>query len=55
MSAADSPLRLDQAARLADRAAFFLGGRLIEQAPGKILFTTPREKQTEDYVTGRFG
>jgi len=49
------PHNVQQAARVADHAAFFLQGRLIETGPGKQLFTTPRDKRTEDYVTGRFG
>jgi phosphate transport system ATP-binding protein len=50
-----APHNIQQAARVADRAAFFLQGQLVEQGPGKELFTTPRNKKTEDYVTGRFG
>ena len=49
------PHSIQQAARTADHAAFFLQGELIEYSEGKTLFTTPREKRTEDYVTGRFG
>ena len=49
------PHNVQQAARVADHAAFFLQGRLIEDGPGKQLFTAPRDKRTEDYVTGRFG
>jgi phosphate transport system ATP-binding protein len=49
------PHSIQQTARIADRAAFFLQGRLIEEAPGKELFTKPRDKRTEDYITGRFG
>jgi phosphate transport system ATP-binding protein len=49
------PHSVQQAARVADFAAFFLMGDLIEQGPGTQMFTTPRHKQTEDYVTGRFG
>ena len=49
------PHNIQQAARVADRAAFFLQGRLIEVGEGRQLFTNPRDKQTEDYVTGRFG
>lgn len=49
------PHSVQQAARTADHAAFFLQGDLIEYAKGKTLFTTPREKRTDDYVTGRFG
>ena len=49
------PHSVQQAARTADYAAFFLQGKLIEYAPGTELFTNPKEQQTEDYVTGRFG
>ncbi len=49
------PHNIQQAARVADNAAFFLQGRLIEEGPGKKLFTNPTNKQTEDYITGRFG
>ena len=49
------PHSVQQAARTADTAAFFLQGELIEFGEGKSLFTAPREKRTEDYVTGRFG
>jgi len=49
------PHSVQQAARTADHAAFFLQGDLIEYAKGKTLFTAPREKRTDDYVTGRFG
>ena len=49
------PHRVQQAARVADYAAFFLMGELIEYGIGSELFTTPRDRKTEDYVTGRFG
>ncbi len=49
------PHSIQQAARVADHAAFFLQGRLIEEGPGKQLFTQPRDQRTEDYITGRFG
>lgn len=49
------PHSVQQAARTADYAAFFLQGELIEYAPGKDLFINPRNKRTEDYVEGRFG
>ena len=49
------PHSIQQSARVADQAAFFLQGRLIEAAPGKQLFLNPRDKRTEDYITGRFG
>ena len=46
---------MQQAARVSDRTAFFYEGNLIEFDATKDLFTRPREKQTEDYITGRFG
>lgn len=49
------PHSIQQAARVADQAAFFLMGEMVEYTPGKEIFTTPRDKRTEDYVTGRFG
>jgi phosphate transport system ATP-binding protein len=49
------PHSVQQAARIADRAAFLLEGRLVEFGPGQQVFTSPREKRTEDYITGRFG
>lgn len=49
------PHSIQQAARTADHAAFFLQGELVEYAPGKTIFTNPKDKRTEDYVEGRFG
>ena len=49
------PHSIQQAARVADQAAFFLMGDLVEYAPGKEIFTQPGDKRTEDYVTGRLG
>lgn len=49
------PHSVQQAARVADFAAFFLSGELVEWGDGPQVFTAPREKRTEDYVTGRFG
>jgi phosphate transport system ATP-binding protein len=49
------PHSIQQAARTADYAAFFLQGELVEYAPGKGLFTHPQDKRTEDYIEGRFG
>jgi phosphate transport system ATP-binding protein len=46
---------MQQAARVSDVTAFFWLGRLVEAGPTAALFTNPREKLTEDYVTGRFG
>ena len=44
-----------QAARASDRTAFFLFGEMIEVQKTELLFTTPREKSTADYISGRFG
>jgi len=49
------PHSVQQAARTADNAAFFLQGELVEFTRGKEIFTAPSVKKTEDYVTGRFG
>ncbi len=49
------PHSIQQAARLADRAAFFLIGEMVEWRDGDDIFTQPRDRRTEDYVTGRFG
>jgi phosphate transport system ATP-binding protein len=46
---------MQQAARVSDLTAFFFQGRLIESGPTDQLYTRPRVKQTEDYITGRFG
>jgi phosphate transport system ATP-binding protein len=46
---------MQQAARISDYTAFFYEGRIIEFGPTKIMFTKPTNKQTEDYITGRFG
>jgi phosphate transport system ATP-binding protein len=46
---------LQQAARVSDKTAFFWLGRLVEYGPTADLFTNPKEKLTEDYITGRFG
>ena len=46
---------MQQAARVSDRTAFFYMGRLIEVDRTKTMFTQPKNKQTEDYITGRFG
>lgn len=50
-----APHNVQQAARMADYAAFFLQGELVEFAEGKTLFVNPKDKRTEDYVQGRFG
>ncbi len=46
---------MQQAARVSDTTAFFLSGHLIEAQPTERLFVNPRDKRTEDYITGRFG
>ncbi|MEN0110315.1 MAG: phosphate ABC transporter ATP-binding protein PstB [Planctomycetota bacterium] len=46
---------MQQAARVSDQTAFFFEGRLIEAGRTNELFTNPTKKQTEDYITGRFG
>ncbi len=46
---------MQQGARVSDQTAFFFEGRLIEAGSTETIFTTPKNKQTEDYVTGRFG
>jgi phosphate transport system ATP-binding protein len=46
---------MQQAARVSDYTAFFWLGKLVEFGRTELIFTTPREKLTEDYITGRFG
>src|SRR3712207_4858351 len=46
---------MQQAARVSQRTAMFHLGRLVEEGPTDRMFTTPREKRTQDYITGRFG
>lgn len=46
---------MQQAARVSDRCAFFLHGELVEWGPTEQIFSMPRDKRTEDYITGRFG
>ncbi len=46
---------MQQAARISDETAFFLNGELIEMNATKKLFQLPKDKRTEDYITGRFG
>jgi phosphate transport system ATP-binding protein len=46
---------MQQAARISDDTAFFLLGEVIEKSPTKELFHIPKDKRTEDYITGRFG
>jgi phosphate transport system ATP-binding protein len=49
------PHSVQQAARIADFAGFFLNGELVEYLPGKLIFTNPQDPRTQDYVEGRFG
>lgn len=46
---------MQQAARISDRTAFFLTGEVIEMDETKKIFNDPKDKRTEDYITGRFG
>ncbi|QPJ84802.1 phosphate ABC transporter ATP-binding protein [Sarcina sp. JB2] len=46
---------MQQAARISDKTAFFLSGELIEVSDTNTIFTNPKDKRTEDYITGRFG
>jgi len=46
---------MQQAARVADRTAFFWLGELIELGPTEKIFTKPDNQRTEDYVSGKFG
>jgi phosphate transport system ATP-binding protein len=46
---------MQQAARVSDRTAFFMLGRIVEYAETNAIFMNPQQKMTEDYVTGRFG
>ena len=46
---------MQQAARVSDYTAFFYMGKLVEYGETEQIFTRPRERRTEDYITGRFG
>lgn len=46
---------MQQASRCSDKTAFFYEGRLVESGDTELIFTNPQEKQTDDYVRGRFG
>ncbi|EHP5450170.1 phosphate ABC transporter ATP-binding protein [Listeria monocytogenes] len=46
---------MQQASRISDETAFFLNGRIVEFADTTSIFTNPAEKETEDYISGRFG
>lgn len=49
------PHNIQQGSRVADRAGFFLSGELVEEGPVYEIFTRPKDKRTEDYITGKFG
>ncbi|MCX5912813.1 MAG: phosphate ABC transporter ATP-binding protein [Deltaproteobacteria bacterium] len=49
------PHNIQQASRVADRVGFFLNGELIEQGAAEQIFTRPKDKRTEDYISGKFG
>jgi phosphate transport system ATP-binding protein len=46
---------MQQAARISDHTGFFLMGELVEFDKTEAMFTAPKDKRTEDYITGRFG
>ena len=46
---------MQQAVRISDKTAFFLLGEMVEYGDTEKLFSTPVDKRTEDYITGRFG
>ncbi|MCL2457069.1 MAG: phosphate ABC transporter ATP-binding protein, partial [Defluviitaleaceae bacterium] len=49
------PHNVQQAIRISDRAAFILMGDLIEEGTNSEIFQNPKDKRTDDYVSGRFG
>ena len=46
---------MQQASRVSDKTAFFLSGEVVEFGDTYEIFSNPRDKRTEDYITGRFG
>ena len=46
---------MQQAARISDKTAFFLNGEIIEFDQTNVIFSTPEDMRTEDYISGRFG
>ena len=46
---------MQQASRISDKTAFFLTGDVVEYGDTKDIFNQPKEKKTEEYITGRFG
>jgi len=49
------PHNIQQASRVADQVGFFLSGELVEEGAADQIFTRPRDKRTEDYISGKFG
>jgi phosphate transport system ATP-binding protein len=49
------PHNILQASRVADRAGFLLSGSLVEEGSAFEIFTRPRDKKTENYISGKFG
>jgi phosphate transport system ATP-binding protein len=50
-----APHNVQQAGRVSDRVAFMLLGELIEEGKNSKVFSSPKDKRTNDYITGRFG
>ena len=50
-----APHNVQQAVRISNRAAFMLLGHLIEEGSNRMIFTSPKDQKTDDYITGRFG
>jgi len=46
---------MQQAGRISDKTAFFLNGEIVEYGKTEEMFHMPKDKRTEDYITGRFG
>ena len=46
---------MQQAVRVSDKTAFFLLGEVVEYGDTDIMFSSPKDRRTEDYITGRFG
>jgi phosphate transport system ATP-binding protein len=46
---------MQQAARISDKTAFFLLGEIVEYDQTENIFSSPKDKRTEEYITGRFG
>lgn len=49
------PHNIQQASRVADRVGFFMGGVVVEEGSSDQIFTRPKDKRTEDYISGKFG